>query len=311
MQQLANVKPLDAVTALCPVCKGRKFELYKVGIREHPWWPVYRCIPCNLRFINPPQEDLRSYYADEYRRTHNHIQGKALTPEERFRVSRPLMERRLIDFQRWIPGGLSVFDVGCSSGFFMDALQNSGYRAYGCDYNQEDIAYAKSRGLAAMHGGIETFLHDQGGCISACHILEHLPDPLAWLETARERLHPKGYLYTECPNVNDALLEIPAFQDWYYMESHISYFDAVTLKRLMEAAGFKARVYFRQEYSLANAYHWTLTGQPMPDARTAQAPTVFGDKLKDFLTGADAQYRRELEANGTANLLIAIGRRRD
>jgi hypothetical protein len=61
-------------------------------------------------------------------------------------------------------------------------------------------------------------------------VLEHLPDPVAYLEVLRRGpLRPTGALYVEVPNV----LAHTSFEP-----GHLYSFTAVTLRRVVERAGF-------------------------------------------------------------------------
>ena len=66
--------------------------------------------------------------------------------------------------------------------------------------------------------------------ISLSHVLEHLPDPVAYLARLRMTLlKPTGRIYVEVPN----LLAHTSFEP-----GHLYSFTALTLRRTVEAAGF-------------------------------------------------------------------------
>jgi len=68
----------------------------------------------------------------------------------------------------------------------------------------------------------------------AFHVLEHLPDPLGFLEQAGQVLCEGGQLWVEVPDL---------MADWqtrlFVHPAHLSYFCADTLRRLAEAAGLQ------------------------------------------------------------------------
>ena len=301
-------------TPICPICQsGDHPEVVRVGIRENPEAEVYRCA-CGLEYITPPFEDPRAYYSLEYRKEHNPVPWAEMTAGQRYDYYRPLMPKRLPHFQKFITPGVKVFEVGCSAGHYLDVLNKSGYAPVGCDYNAEDVEYVnKVLGIPCEEGDIETaFPGKKFPAICCYHVLEHVVDPVGWLRTAYSRLETGGILYVQVPNLDDALhsvYKIPEFDQRWYREPHLSYFNAATLKRILAQAGFEVTISYDQLYSMGNHFSWVMTKKPMPDPATAQEAMVLASDLSNTFEFIDKYYRRALCDMGIADCLIAVGRK--
>lgn len=293
-----------------------------MGVREDPTRPVYICFRCALQFIEPPFSDLRAYYQDGYRAGHDYTPGKSLTPEERFELMRPLQEIRARFFKEHVPEGGTVLEIGCSSGFFLDSIQDS-YKVFGAEWNPEDAAYVREVGeLPCEEGNLEDiYPGKQFSAIVAYQVLEHQVDPIAWLELVKTRLIPGGYLMLEVPNCEEALLslyDIPEFRDRWYREPHICYFNMTNLTMTLANAGYEARVHTRQEYSMLNHMNWILHRQPMADPVQAQAFFTPVDEkhpaapyMNRLWERMDKEYRQILDTSKAGNTLVGFARRID
>lgn len=271
----------EATKTICPLCQGTKARVIRRGVREHPDWPVYECTSCSLQYI-VHSKDLNEYYRNEYRQVHSPITDKPASARQRFEMMRPLVNCMTEQFAQHVPMGRSVLDVGCSTGFFIDSIATLGYRVHGCDINPEDVPFVRDElGYPCEEGTVETaFAGRTFDCICSFNVIEHVADPVAWIQAARSRLNPGGILYTQTPNLDDALVavyDISGFRDRWYREPHITYFSRRTLEMLMEKGGFasaETRIAYNEFYTLANHMNWLLYNKPMPTATIAQTPLI-------------------------------------
>jgi SAM-dependent methyltransferase len=112
-------------------------------------------------------------------------------------ASRPVAEFYL----KYFPNpDARILDVGCGGGNFLQDLHYLYYtNIHGCDPFIADDIYHDGRILIR-----KAWLHELEGfydCISFHHVFEHMPDQLAVLSAARERLAPDGLLMIRIPVV--------------------------------------------------------------------------------------------------------------
>lgn len=132
-----------------------------------------------------------------------------------------------------------VLDVGCSNGAFVQASIDAGLDAWGCDLSTEAVPHALkdvvvTGGIADCGWHRRTF-----DVIIFNDVLEHIPNPVAALKTARGLLKRTGMLVVDIPDMGsaEALQLGPAFKHVKPHE-HLWYFTANQIRTTLEQVGF-------------------------------------------------------------------------
>jgi SAM-dependent methyltransferase len=313
-------KPKSLKAPPCPACKNPDTRVRRVGVREDASRPVYVCMGCAFEYIEPPFEDAREYYREEYRKQHEMTPDKQLSSEERFLMMRPLMEERARFFKDHVPEGGSVLEIGCSSGFFLDAIRDS-YDVYGAEWNPEDAAYVRDVGeIPCEEGDIaDIYPGKKFSVIAMYQVLEHQPNPVEWLKVVRERLIGGGHIMVEVPNAEEALMtlyDIPEFRDFWYREPHVNYFNLTNLVNTLHFADFEVRAHTHQRYGLLNHLNWIWNRAPMGDPTQGQNffhPVREGHPaapvMNRLFEKMDKEYRLTLDTYKAGDTLRAHGRK--
>lgn len=113
------------------------------------------------------------------------------------------------------------------------------------------------------------------------HVLEHIEDPVTFLENLKPLLNPKGKIYIEVPNVDDILVktyECNAFKDYYYKKAHLYNLNEKGLKYIFNRAGYQFKFDFIQRYDISNHLFWLGKGIPKGQARYAY---ILGNAVND------------------------------
>jgi len=111
------------------------------------------------------------------------------------------------------------------------------------------VAFRNTNGVPVVCGDLEHAPLRPGVCaaISMFHVLEHLYDPRAYLQSARELLGPKGRLIVQVPNAASWQFQLLGPR-WNGVDvpRHLTDFRARDLEALLAAAGFEVlrRKYF-------------------------------------------------------------------
>jgi SAM-dependent methyltransferase len=99
---------------------------------------------------------------------------------------------------------VDVLELGCGTGEFLALVTARGHRAVGVDFSATAVAAARAKGLGAFEGGLDDAPRLLGGdgradAIVLFHVIEHVAEPDALLETVAHRLRPGGRLFLSCP----------------------------------------------------------------------------------------------------------------
>lgn len=218
-------------TIQCPVCRGTRLRrLFSRGS-----WTYRACAECGHRFAAIPAaeaDSLEALYQDEYAGFREDPVFQAV-----------IRERLRADFGARLPAGGRILDVGCGNGEFMAAAREAGYRVTGTDISVPAVELCRSRGLDAVAGDFLTLPFDgEFDAVTMWDVIEHLPDPAAFVSRARSLLRPGGYLVIKTPGVTDRMFAMvkvaPRMAASVLHEDHIQFFTPRSFSRLGERTGF-------------------------------------------------------------------------
>jgi len=144
--------------------------------------------------------------------------------------------------QRCPKNGL-VVEIGCNEGTFLQQLRMEGFsRLLGVEPSPDLAAQAESRGFPVVvdyfgEDVAEKILTEHGPAILiVCrHTVEHVPNPLPFLQAAKRLLAKGGSFYLECPDSQTLFGQGRIHEIW---DEHENYFFGETLGLLVRSAGF-------------------------------------------------------------------------
>lgn len=224
----------------CMICGSTNFEAMKssnwviTGIGDVPV-QFGACRDCGHIFQNPlpALETIEAFYTE----FSNYLKPDPnwVPPE----TPETPTSARLIDLaNHFRPEKGSVYEIGCGSGMHLYYFQKDGWNVQGCEPSPDAGAQAQ----ALLNSKIDIgFASDcltgspKYDVVTLSHVLEHVPDPRALLELARDQVADDGVF----------ILEVPCARQpsrlcigWLALE-HLSYFSEPVLTRLMEETGFE------------------------------------------------------------------------
>jgi SAM-dependent methyltransferase len=137
---------------------------------------------------------------NEYGKIRLLSRNRLLFPEHRLTVA------KFIDYFKNVDINLSVLDVGCGDGFWMEILRDLGFNDLaGIDLSFPFLQRAKSKGLKVIQCDIsEMCFCRKFDIVIICDVLEHLPDIKKTLDHIHEILKENGIFYIIIP-VYDSL----------------------------------------------------------------------------------------------------------
>lgn len=217
----------------CPLCGSAASSLFDK--REFRGYPVSNkiCQGCGLVYQSPRMTETESqaFYEAEYRLLYQGQEG----PNPKDLAVQAERAQVALDFVRNpVTSSSRILDIGCSTGLLLQQFQaHYQAQAFGVEPGKVYRQYTQSLGLEVYSSLEELQLArvSRFNLVSMMHVLEHLPNPLVYLQNLREKhLEPGGWLLLEVPNL---------YAHDCFEVAHLISFSAHTLTQLVQKAGYR------------------------------------------------------------------------
>lgn len=221
-----------AALSPCLVCGGRYGPSTLPGL--------FRCKTCGFTSadLSIPDETLRGLYGEDYFHGEEYLDYVAEEGSLRINFADRLMTLRALAPDM---SSADLFEIGCAYGFFLDEVRGTVARASGIDISADAVRYARERlGVEAQSGDyLQLNLGRSVDIIAMWDTIEHLKRPDLFVEKAAVDLRPGGLLAVTTGDIDSFNARMRG-QRWRMIHppTHMHYFSARTLTRLLERAGF-------------------------------------------------------------------------
>lgn len=232
------------VSAYCPVCASpsttHAFDSPDLALAAVPGCFRYsRCSDCSSVFADPQPEDELLYRA--YTSSYGNYKDD-MTFLERILTSLSLPEaNRLISHTS---GSGRLIELGAGNGRFLERLRRCGWQGSleGVEFEQRVAAATTERtGIAVRTANIEDEVLEKESydVIVLRHVIEHLRNPLAMLDSIRRALRPGGVLFVGTPDTSALCAHVFGRHWWgYEVPRHLVVFSRTALLQTLSASGF-------------------------------------------------------------------------
>jgi SAM-dependent methyltransferase len=234
VKRMKSETDLEMELILCPVCQGSGGN----PIHSEGSLQMVRCPSCQFIYLNPRPTDraLFRFYQD-------YLPEDPVSTESWRKMMRPifLQSARLIN--RYKEKG-RLLDVGTGFGFFLAEMKQQGWEVEGVEISQKGIDYArKVLDLEVDTGPLERRGFPENGfdVITAFYLIEHLPNPMAFLRECYRILKPRGLLLLRYPHttpIKNLLYALRIKNRLYDLPAHLSDFTPEMIKGCLEQVGF-------------------------------------------------------------------------
>lgn len=249
----------EFISRHCPLCRSKDSQLILTDNNRREGLPIssnlVECIMCDMHYLNPvPTEKIMSQLYHS-----GFIDPVAIIPINVRPVSKKHPKiKHLRKVAHFINGrlrghphdwpdeegqGRSILDFGCHDGSKLSLWYQRGWRVAGIDLNQQAIEAARQRFIDGQFwcGDLLNLdINDRFDFIRSDNVLEHLLDPVAYLQALVRLLNPGGQIRIFVPN--GAALSVRLFGRYsavFWMPFHLNLFTTHTLKILLNKVGLK------------------------------------------------------------------------
>lgn len=262
----------------CPNCEEPEHvpELRKDSL------DLVKCTSCDTIYVNPIFNE--KYYEDTYKsEEYQQVVSELGHSSHNYRVQR-FGKERVERISQFFSGReeISLLDVGCSTGFVVQAAQELGWKALGIDLNPSAVNFGKSLGLQLENKRIQDIEGITFDAIGMFDVLEHVPYPKEILDHAYRLLKPGGIVYIYVPNYNSASrVLMGADAHFIWPSHHLTLYTPATLQLQLENSNFKFE-WFETEGLDMFDYIWYLKNK---SDNTGMLDKI-ADKLQFFINSS-------------------------
>jgi 2-polyprenyl-3-methyl-5-hydroxy-6-metoxy-1,4-benzoquinol methylase len=221
----------------CPVCSSTKSKPLP-SYNDNSKLKLCRCLSCELVYFLSRPANLSDLYGDEDYLVHA---KKAYLNNVDYRLVRFAAERiEIIKNQTSTIANCSLLDVGCGTGWFLEEAQKSGFVVSGQEFSGPLAEFTSDRLRVKVYCGDLGKIKAKFHCITAFDVLEHVPDPVEFINQLKDLLCEDGMILLFTPNVDSFAVGVAgAKSNLVAPTSHLTYFNKTSVYKLAEKTKLK------------------------------------------------------------------------
>jgi len=207
---------------------------------------LYKCLKCGFiaQYPGPGENTIINNYEDNYSLDFLKQNKEFMYPERR------IVLQDIVDRIYKIKSKGSLLDIGCGDGHLLYLCKKRFPDCYGVEYSKDLSKFASSKtNFPIIQGKYckEIYPPNKFDIITIIQVLEHIPNPVDFLEIVHYHLKKNGILVIEIPSIS-----APHFLAYRFtgikkfvrppdgiINCHCSYFSSKTLKLLLKNCGFE------------------------------------------------------------------------
>jgi 2-polyprenyl-3-methyl-5-hydroxy-6-metoxy-1,4-benzoquinol methylase len=236
----------------CPACASNRREVRFNRFGRS----VMQCLDCGIGYTDAFPADTTDVYShEEYIGTQqtSYLENVDYR-KKRFAIERLEMIRRHL---KHLPTGARLLDVGCGTGWFLEAARDQGFLVSGLEIGRQLAQFTSERLGVAVHTVPLTELSpgEKFDVITLFDVLEHVSAPRAMLQSIRHHLNPGGIALLFTPNLDSVGITFLREKSSLIMPAeHLFYFTPASLRRLIEETPLEILEFQTKGMDIADAY---------------------------------------------------------
>jgi len=281
----------ECVAFYCPICTTalqsrsdrislddlfalwKEIDFKEETIREHrqqsEFTKLYQCPSCELEIYLPQIIGMPCFYED--------LQKAPYYVDEKWEFKEALADVEKSD---------SIIEIGCGPGNFLEKVRTCVRETCGFEYNDRAIEIASKKGFSVL--STEDDIRLNKGRFDAAfsfHVIEHVADPVAFLQTICSLVKDGGRIGISVPNMEGPIKYIePCVSNM--PPHHATRWRVTTLRTLAKRLGLTMErvAYEPLRYSNADYYSKYWVNQMLPADSLLNATVRFAASLFFFIS---------------------------
>lgn len=290
---------------VCRICQCKENQVLRAdtvfgGKEEHNFW---ECDSCGVIYLYPylTAKEEKYFYNKEFEKFMSSRVGDHRdwsNAKKHISSNQDQVSRRWKFLEQYINKDKKILEIGCSSGFMMNAFRDVGMECYGVEPSGEFLEFLKQNDHIAYEN-LEQLKSKEDlkfDIITHFFVFEHISDPFNFLKETYELLNKGGVIIAEIPSSTDILTSIyniPAFENFYWSIAHHYYYNPKSLKYILNKLGYRYEILPEQRYDLSNHITWMMDGKPGGQNRF----DIFSSETLD-------SYKKDLKNNWKCDTVI-------
>jgi len=242
--------------------------------------PVVRCAHCGFLYSSRimSAESMEAYYRENFG-SQRHLQGQIVNAR-----TNGIALARLLDLKNVS----SWLDIGTGYGFLLKWLKEKwGIAAEGIELSSQEAAYAREMLGQKVHCKLLSqsgLLKERFDVVSCFEVIEHIPEPKAFVKEMADYIRPGGWLIVMTDNFEStAVHELKGSFPKWIPHTHVSHFGPGSLRACVNSVpGLKVE-------KEASYTPWDLLGRQYLSAVRPPAPD---DQAYDVRTALSTEMQR-------------------
>lgn len=220
---------------ICPACLSEKSR--NIGTKNN--YRLKQCADCQTLFAEVILENVET--ASEVQDIYDHYYDHAsYTLHPATKIS---LQKALDSFEGFRQTG-NLLDIGYGEGGLLSVAEENNWQCFGSELAPQVLKYGAERGWTVSGDALndERFPKEGFDVVTLIELIEHVPEPDYFLQTAFSMLRPGGLLYLTTPNIQ-SINKRWLGADWSVISppEHITLWSSAGMKKTLQRNGFKLK----------------------------------------------------------------------
>lgn len=212
----------------CPICDSDSPEPI---VRRPDKFVVHKCSKCRMVYLAdvPRMEEIEKFYREygAFKRYPQRTRGMPWLKRVMANKTNPFIS--ILESTGGVKG-LSVCEIGCSYGGFLELIRHKKGRPFGVELDDNARCFVESKGIPVT---AEIDLNQHYDIVCLFQVLEHLVSPREVVSTISKTLNTDGRVLISIPNSGDYEKVGPSWVGFRVDLEHINYFNLQNLSELL------------------------------------------------------------------------------